>query len=69
MKPLKRQAKNIKAFIIEGALDSEASVKDMLKSFQGHGLDYQYHLIDNMGHICPPDLGDYLKQALTYIMP
>lgn len=60
--------KNIKAFIIEGGLDTEASVNEMLERFQAHGLDYQYHLIDKMGHMCPPDLGDYLKKALTYMM-
>ena len=60
--------RGIKGVILEGELDLEPSVQDLLKVFDQSGVEYKYVINEALGHVCPADLTDKLYDAMMFIL-
>jgi predicted esterase len=60
--------RNIKGVILEGELDLEPSIKDLIKGFDETGTQYKYVINEGIGHVCPKDLTEKLEEAVTFIL-
>lgn len=60
--------RGVKGVILEGELDLEASVEDMLKVFDDTGVKYKYAINEGVGHVCPKDLTEKLSDAMAFML-
>ncbi len=59
--------RGVNGVILEGELDLEPSVQDLLKVFDETGFEYKYVINKGLGHVCPVDLTEKLKEAMMFI--
>lgn len=60
--------RGVRGVILEGELELEPSVKDMLKVFDETGVPYKYVINEGVGHICPNDLTEKLSDAMAFVV-
>jgi predicted esterase len=60
--------RGIRGVIIEGELELEPSVQDMLKVFDEKGIKYKYEIIKGVGHVYPEDFTEKLENAIKFIL-
>ncbi|MGH4124275.1 MAG: hypothetical protein ACREV6_15220 [Clostridium sp.] len=60
--------RGIRVVILEGELELEPSVQDMLKVFDEKGIKYKYEINKGVGHICPENLTEKLENAIKFIL-
>jgi hypothetical protein len=59
--------RGVKGVIMEGDLDLEPSVQSILKGFHDTGVECKYVINKGLGHVCPVDLTEKLKEAMMFI--
>jgi len=60
--------RGVKGVILEGELDLEPSVQDLVKVFDESGFEYKYVINKGLGHVSPVDLTERLKEAMNFIL-